>query len=186
MSTVSFGVAGAARAPKRQNAVMAVFLSGFLFALGGTFLATIHWNEARLHLAARSWPVAQASVLSVSLAEERTSGDRGVETELVLRASYEFEVDGERFAGDRIRLSDRAKPHDRELMALFGRLNFARLTDRTVLVSYDPADPARAMLDIGFSWKPAALRAGFGLAALSLGLVLAGGAFGKGRKPSLL
>ena len=188
MGTVSFGAAGAgrARAPRRQDTVPAVFLGLFLLALGGLFLATINWNGARLHLAARAWPVAQARVLSVSLAEERISGDRGVETELVLKASYEFEVDGERFVGSRIRLSDRARPHDRELMALFGRLNFARLTDRTVPVSYDPVDPAHALLDTGFSWKPAALRAGLGLVALSLGLVLAGGAFGKGRKPSLL
>jgi hypothetical protein len=100
----------------------------------------------------------------------------------VLFVAYEFQVAGEAFTGHRASLSDRAQPHDRELMTLYRRLNFARLTGRTVPAAYDPRDPAQALLDTGFAWKPALLQAGFGAVAIALGLaLLTGGVVRRGR-----
>lgn len=178
MGTVSFGTAGAVRSRAARWPGMAVFIFiGAAFAAAGAaVLAGLPWQEARLHLAARSWPVADATILSVSLHEERRPGPHGVEEQLVLSVVHTFEVDGIAFTGRRAGLSDRAAPHDRDLKTLFRRLDFARLTGRTVPVSYDPDDPAHAYLDIGFAWRPAALKGGLGLAAVLLGLTVASGA----------
>jgi hypothetical protein len=71
MSTVSFGIAGAGRgrASRWPGLAVAAVLGAVLAALGATVLAKVPWDEARAHLATRSCPVAEATGLTVSLAE---------------------------------------------------------------------------------------------------------------------
>lgn len=172
MSTVSFGNAQAGRRHRTMRwprfAVLAL-IGALLAALGAAALKSVPWETARLHQAVRSWPVAQAKVLSVSIAEQRAPGPNGgIVSELVLTASYEFDVAGETRFGNRAGLSDRAAPHDRDLKTLYRKLDFARITGRSVPVRYDPGDPGHAYLDTSFAWREAVLLAVLGLTLLVL------------------
>lgn len=173
MTTLSLGTAGVRTSgSSRWRAGAAATFGAFLAVAGLALLLSIDAEGLRLHLKARSWPVAEARVVSVTLAQDHQSDGRAMQAEHVLHVAYEFEVDGDRVSASRASLSDRAPAPDRQLMRLYVRLNFARLTGRTVPAHYDPSDPANALLDIGFDWKPVILRLATAFAAIVFGLVI--------------
>lgn len=177
MDTVSFRAAGAraARTPNRPAAMLAAALAGvLLLALAAGALARLPWQAVRASLDAQAWPLAQATIRSVSLSERSymPAGGEGPARELVLDVAYTFEVDGIVHEGRRASFADRARPHDRRLRTLYSRLNFAFVTGRTVAVAYDPEEPANAVLDTGFGWRDVAIDGGLGLAGGLLGLWL--------------
>jgi len=160
--------ARANRASGRQAALALaalLALSGsLLLALAAGAAARLPWEELRLHLVARSWPEAQATIRSVSLSEHsHPAGDRPV-TKLVLAVAYDYEADGVAHEGRAASFADTGDPHDRRLRTLYSRLNFALVTGRSVPVFYDPHAPATAVLDRSLARRPAALDGG--LAAL--------------------
>ena len=160
----------AARPREKGRAGGHVALARALAALAGAALlllalaaaARLPWAELRLHLDARSWPVAAATIRSVSLSE------RGMEGELVLAVAYDYELDGVLHHGHMASFRDIAAPHDRRLPRPYGRLNFALVTGRAVPVFHDPRSPGRAVLDRGF--EPGVM-AGDGLLAALGGMV---------------
>lgn len=133
-------------------AALAALVGSLLLALCASAASRLPWQELRLHLAARAWPQVEGAVRSVSLSERSHLGARqdGPARELVLAVAYEYEVDGVPHEGLTASFSDTGAPHDRRLMALYTRLNFALVTGRPVPVFYDPAAPERAVLDTGF------------------------------------
>lgn len=189
MKSNSFGTACGQRQRRAPGLRFALLtLLGVALTLAGVLsLSRLPWNEAGAHLVAGTWPTAEATISSVSLAEEiRVRADRRVETELVLTVAYAYEVDGQLYEGYRGALSDRGALHDRDLRTLYRKLNFARITGRSVPVSYDPHQPALAYLDTGFDWKRAAAPFGLGLAAIGWGLSLIGAAARRKGAASLL
>lgn len=176
MGTVSFGGTRARsnRVGKRSGVAVFAMAGAVLAILGAVILATVPWQQMVWHLQARSWPVVEARILSVSLVEERYADPRGngFSSELVLSAAYEFEVAGNIHAGYAASLSDRADPHDRRLRMLYGKLLFAKVTGRTVPVFHDPEEPEYAYLDIDFAWRQALLRGGLGFGFVLAGLCL--------------
>jgi hypothetical protein len=122
---------------------------------------------------ARSWQSTDATISSVRLTEEsHVAADRAVQTELILSVTYTYEVDGRSYEGHRAALVDRSDLHDRDLRTLYGKLNFARMTGRTVPVVYDPHASALAYLDTNFDWSAVAVRSSLGVLALGWGLSL--------------
>lgn len=177
MTIADFRATGAegTRAPYRPAAIAAAVAGALMMALGAGVAARLPWQALGEHVEARSWPVAEASIRSVSLSQRSyapVTGDAPA-TGLVLAVAYEYDVDGTVREGRRASFADRAGPHDRRLKTLYSRLNFALVTGRTVPVSYDPGDPGNAVLDTGFDWRQVAPAAGVGLAAFLLGLRLA-------------
>lgn len=159
------GIASAPRArANRASGRQAALALAALLALSGSLLlalaagaaAKLPWEELRLHLAARSWPAAQASIRSVSLSERShvTGPQDRLVTELVLAVAYDYEVDGVPHEGRAASFADTGKPHDRRLRTLYSRLNFALVTGRSVPVFYDPHAPAAAVLDRSFDRRP--------------------------------
>jgi len=140
--------------------VLAVALS----ALAVATLARIAWADLAAHLEARNWPTAQAQVLAVSLHRHASQERGGARQQLVLSSVYTYEIHGVRYEGGRVGLRDVGDPQDRDLQALYGRLNFARLTGRPISVAYDPAEPSRALIDASLDWWPVARGLGLGLA----------------------
>lgn len=166
MTVAGFEVGGAkgTHGTRRTGAAFAFAAGALTMTCGAGVLAHVPWQAMGEHLEARSWPVAQASIRSVSLSQD--------EDGLALAVSYRFEANGEIYEGFRASFEDRTALHDRRLKTLYSRLNFALLTGRTVPVFHDPQEPASAVIDAGFDWRKIALRAGVGLAALLLGLRL--------------
>ncbi len=158
MAYVTHGAAQARASSHRAGGLAALVLGmlGLLMlAAGAVQVSAVSWSQAATAFAARSWPVAEARILSVSIDEIRIPGPGGVSSELALSASYEFEADGAVVTADRASLADRSGPEDRRLLSVFRRIEFARLTGRTLPAVYDPADPARAFLDPRFPWRDA-------------------------------
>jgi hypothetical protein len=168
---MSMTVAGGHKGTGARLTAAAIWasLGLLLLATGLTMLDKVAWGEASAHLAARNWPVADATVMSVSLDE--IPGEGSAVPTLQLSVLYTFDLGDERIEGTRAGLSDVGDLHDRRLKALYGRLQFARVTGRTLPVFYDPAEPALAYLDTDFAWKDSFLNAGLGLA-----LMVGGGA----------
>lgn len=164
-----------AGARRRPVAKATALVGALMMALGAGSAARLPWQAAAEHLEARSWPVGQASIRSVSLSQ-RNHAPRGGEapgTGLALSVAYDYAVDGTVHAGSRASLADEAGPDDRRLKTLYSRLTFALVTGRPVSVSYDPRRPGNAVLDTGFDWWRIVPGLGFGLAVFLLGLRLA-------------
>ncbi|MEO3387646.1 DUF3592 domain-containing protein [Mesorhizobium sp. CAU 1741] len=177
MSTLGFEGAGRRHAPTAwKHGVAALFaLIGLAIAgLGATILSDLPWKQVLVDVQTRHWPTTDATVLSVSLHEERPFAATGntVGAELVLGVSYQYSVGGATYDGVAASYSDRAAVDDRRLPTLYRRLDFARLTGRAVPVSYDPHAPASAYLARDFDWRPIAPRAGLAVIALVFGLAL--------------
>lgn len=133
-------------------AALTALLGGLLLALAAGAAARLPWDDLRLHLAARSWPAAQASIRSVSLSERSrvAAPDGALESELVLAVAYDYEVAGTAYQGRMASFADVGAPHDRRLKTLYSRLNFALVTGRPLSAFHDPQAPAMAVLDTGF------------------------------------
>lgn len=133
-------------------AVLAAFAGALLLALAAGAAARLPWDDLRLHLAARDWPAAQASIRSVSLSERSrlAQPDRAPLSELVLAVAYDYEVDGVAHQGRMASFDDVGALHDRRLKTLYSRLNFALVTGRPLPAFHDPQMPSRAVLDTGF------------------------------------
>ncbi len=171
MSTLGFQGAGrknASGAWKHVGAAIYALIGLIIAGLGAAVLSNLPWKAGLVHIQARDWPTVPAQILSVSLHADAG----GIEAGLALDVVYSFEVDGAVIDGSRASYSDVAAPHDRRLRGLYRRLDFARITGRTVAVAYDPRDPGRAYLDRSFDWRAVAPRAGIGLTGLLFGLFL--------------
>lgn len=172
MAYVAHGADHARASSHRAGGLAALILGllGLLMAGAGTVqLSRVSWNQAATAFAARSWPVAEARILSVAIDEIRVPGPDGVSSELALSVRYEFQANGAVVTAERASLADGSGPEDRRLVSLFRRIEFARLTGRTVPAVYDPADPARAYLDARFPWRDALPRLALGSALLLFG-----------------
>lgn len=159
-----------------------------LLGLGALALAQQPWHELQQHVATRNWPTTQANVLAVSLHEVRHTsaiGGQGA-TGLLLGVAYEYEVDGQVFEGTRASFSDLGDTYDRRLRAHYRKLDFSRIMQRSVTVSYDPSDPSNAFLDRSFEWQPFLIHGGIALAAIFAGIGLIGGPVRPRRQTSSL
>lgn len=152
--------------------MLTALAGGLLLALSIAAMSRLPWADWRLHLDARSWPQAQATIRSVSLSERIDAAGAAERpgTELVLAVIYDYEVEGVAHEGRAASFDDTAAAHDRRLKTLYSRLNFALVTGRPVAVFYDPAMPGRAVVDISVEGRRVA--AGGGLAALGAALGL--------------
>lgn len=171
MRTLGFQGAGrknASSAWKHAGAAIYALIGLIIAGLGAAVLSNLPWKAGLVHIETRDWPTVPAQIISVSLRADTG----GIEAGLALDVVYRFEVDGAVIDGSRASYADVAPRHDRRLRGLYQRLDFARITGRTVAVAYDPKNPASAYLDRGFDWRAVAPRAGIGLAGLLFGLFL--------------
>ena len=175
MAYVSHGAEEGRRASHRGTGLAALVLALFglvMVGAGAVQVSAVSWNQAATAFAARSWPVAEARILSVAIDEIRIPVPGGVSSELALAVRYEFDADGTLVTAERASLADSSGPEDRRLLSLFRRIEFARLTGRTMPASYDPADPSRAYLDTRFPWRDALPRLALGALFLLFGAQL--------------
>lgn len=175
MAYVSHGAEEGRRASHRGTGLAALVLALLGLVMVGAGAAQISgmaWSQAATAFAARSWPVAEARILSVAIDEIRIPGPGGVASELALSVAYEFEAGAAVVSAAGASLADRSGPEDRRLLSLFRRIEFARLTGRTMPAAYDPADPSRAYLDTRFPWRDALPRLGLGALFLLFGAQL--------------
>lgn len=175
MGTVSFENHGARSSNGIQRILALVqFVAGAALAgFGAVLLWMLPWEDAMRHLEARHWPTTQARIVSISLTEEsHAEGGGQPASQLVLSVIYEYEVAGALHTGYRASLNDHSDVLDRRLRGLYGRLNFARVTQRTVSVAYDPNAPEQAFLDRNFDWNAAGWHGGIALGVMIFGLGL--------------
>jgi hypothetical protein len=167
------GYAGKRRPATASLAAIGLALFGLTLGIAGAArLAGLPWNHVSTSLSARFWPVAEARILSAALDEVRIPTPQGLTSELALVVKYEFETDGRTVLADGASLDDRSGAEDRRLLSLYRRVEFARLTGRTMPVAYDPAAPSRAFLDTRLPLMD--VLPGLGLGAL---LLVLGGQF---------
>ena len=140
-------------------------LVGALLAGGGFLLAfrlgkPIR-DEAR---ASASWPATDGRITRSRLDESRKDGTTRRSADI----GYEYEVAGRAFAGTRVWIGDEyTSSPGNEFRAAVER----HPVGRPVRVHYDPADPARSVLEPGGTWSASALYLA-GLGVLGLGVVI--------------
>lgn len=140
-------------------------LVGALLAGGGWMVAFRLGKPIRDEaLASASWPTTGGRVTRSRLDESRKDGT-------ILRSAdigYEYEVAGRALTGTRVWIGDeyQSSPGN-EFRAAVKRHPVGRL----VQVHYDPADPARSVLEPGPTWSASAIYL-FGLGGLGLGSVI--------------
>jgi len=140
------------RGAGRMAGVLAAALGAVLSFAGAGQLEPMPWGEAAAAMRVAAWPVAEARVTDARLDEVPVPARGGTVAELRLSLTYEYEVDGRRFAGGAGSLADRAPADDRRLVALYRRAAFARITGGPLAVSYDPAAPERAYVEASVPW----------------------------------
>jgi hypothetical protein len=164
--------------------VKLVVLEVILVLLGGFFLFAYHVQNTR-DAAQTEWSTTQGRVLRSQIATEAVrahASDVHPRTLYTLEVVYRYEVDGRSFTGDRVSNDEPGETLDfgesREPSAAL-RGHLARYPQgATVTVHYDPADPARSVLELrGNSAK-------FG--ALAFAVLLLGAALLILLKPSIL
>ena len=171
MISISYGTAHAGRRrTARQASATAIVLTLVGLTLTGAGLirlAGLPWHEAATSLSARFWPAAEARILSASIGEARKPGEKN--SALTLSVEYEFETAGGTFVGTSASLADNSDMEERRLLLLFRRIEFARVTGRSMPVVYDPADPSRAFLDTSIPWRDTLPRLALGMVFLFFG-----------------
>lgn len=153
----------------RVSAVCLGLLGMVLLGAGALPLAALPWRQVESALVARTWPVAEARIISVALEEVRTPTPRGPQTDIALRAEYEFETPNGLVVATRVGLAERAPEEDRHLLSIYRKVEFARQTGHAMMASYNPARPADAYLDISLPWIAMVPRIGLGLVVMFFG-----------------
>jgi len=136
-----------------------VIICGGLF---GFFKLYGQWTAAD---ASGGWPKTTATISASSITHRETLGGGGRDTWTV-NVSYPYSVDGKVYQGTAIHLGSFAS-YSSEAEARAVQATYAEGV--TTSVSYDPADPARAVLQPGSSAASSSL----GLTALLSGMVFA-------------
>lgn len=161
---------GSGRRHSANLAAITLAVLGLALVAGGVSrLAGLPWGEVATSLAAHTWPVAEARIVSTSLDEIRVPGKHGLASELALTVEYEFDTAHGTVTAKGGSLYDRSSLDDRRLLSLYRRTEFARVMDRTMPVSYDPAAPTRAFLDMSLPWVGMLPRLAVGAMLIFLG-----------------
>lgn len=138
---------------------------GWIFGGGFTFLGLlfvmIGGFEFRQGLKANDWPAAAGKIV-----ESKVTATPGTDHDYTVDVRYSYEVDGQKFEGDKLRFGNES--HDSRASAMEEQLLYP--PGKAVQVHYDPTTPSRSVLirGIGLSWVMMAL----GLMAFVIGLVV--------------
>jgi hypothetical protein len=137
-------------------------LLGLLFVMIGGF-------EFRQGLRTNDWPAAAGKIIESKVSGSsgrRSPGSRSTNWDYTVDVRYSYEVDGQKFEGDRLRYGNES--HDSWISAKDEQSLYP--PGKAVQVYYDPKTPNRSVLikGIGLSWLGMAL----GLMALVIGLVV--------------
>ena len=140
-------------------------LLGLLFVIIGGF-------EFRQGLKTNDWPAAAGRIVESKIVERKVDGSSGrrrtrsSDRDYTVDVRYSYEVEGQKFEGDRLRYGNES--HDSRASAMEEQSRFA--PGKEVQVHYDPKTPSQSVLikGIGLSWLGMAL----GLMALVIGLVV--------------
>ena len=117
--------------------VIALFLGGVFFIV----LAVLRSRKAKM--AAENWPTVAGGVLSSEVIIHRSHSSRGYTTvNYMPKVSYEYQVNGQKYLGDGIGFGT----------ATFGKKKADEIAAKypqgaPVTVHYDPANPAKAVLE---------------------------------------
>jgi hypothetical protein len=145
---------------------------GGLFCIGGIFLLFQAFSAARKIAAARSWPIAEGTLVSASVKSHTgsmSSGSHKSRKSYEAVANYTFSAGDKSYKGNRIFLSEYS-----------GSKTFAENVVETLKaasplnVYYNPADPKNAVLQLkspgaGLMLLLGIVCAGIGILALALG-----------------
>lgn len=117
-------------------------------------------RSVREAMASRRWRQTDGIIRGSQIAPESTAPavDQLVTNTCLVPVTYDYEVDGENFTGNRIFLTHFSTSHQptmRSILAPYAE-------GARVVVFYDPADPVRSVLQPGFHWPTwLALAGGF-------------------------
>lgn len=120
-----------------------------LFLLASIAFVAIGFNEFQQEAANRNWSSVKGRILSSQVVNEKVqrasafSGHQRTSDRYRARATYEFTVGGESFRGEQISHDDLGYPLYDQAAEIVARYPAGRV----VSVSYQPDDPANAVLD---------------------------------------
>lgn len=150
------------------------WIFGGSFTLLGLLFVMIGGFELRQGLKTNDWPAAAGRIVESKIVEKKVDGSSGRrrsrssdrDRDYTVDVRYSYEVEGQRFEGDRLRYGNES--HDSRASAMEEQSLFA--SGKEVQVYYDPKTPNQSVLikGIGLSWLGMAL----GLMALVIGLVV--------------
>lgn len=136
-----------------------MWLIGLVVVLLGVDIYLVVWLlRSWLHArASQQWRTTPGRIVSATRKELR-----GRPPQYLTRVSYAYAVDGREYQGDAIRFADQGSFNDAEAQAILDRYK----PGTEVTVHYDPARPARAVLEPFLDGKSFLL--GIGLTACSV------------------
>lgn len=153
------------------------WIFGGSFTLLGLLFLMIGGFELRQGLKTNDWPAAagrivESKIVESKIVERKVDGSSGrrrtrsSDRDYTVDVRYSYEVEGQKFEGDRLRYGNDS--HDSRASAMEEQSLFA--SGKEVQVYYDPKTPSQSVLikGIGLSWLGMAL----GLMALVIGLVV--------------
>jgi hypothetical protein len=157
-------------AEKQQAVVGWIFGGGF--TLIGLLFLLIGGFQLRQGLKTNDWPAAAGRIVESKIVEKKVDGSSGrrrsriSDMDYTVDVRYSYEVEGQKFEGDRLRYGNES--HDSRASAMEEQSLFA--PGKALQVYYDPKTPSQSVLikGIGLSWLGMAL----GLMALVIGLLV--------------
>lgn len=125
----------------------------------------------------RDWPTTTGHITSSTVEERQVPGGRleGTESEWEVEVTYDYQVSGRAYHGDRIFSTDTTFSMEYAAWEFASRY----LDGQTVTVAYDPDRPSRALLEPGERRHHWLLHAGFGLFFLLVGVGVLGRVVGE-------
>lgn len=130
---------------KRSLPPVGCFVPFFaVFMLVGATAAYFGVKNLMIADESRSWPIAQGIILSSEIEYIPSSGGKGSYHASV---TYNYEVAGVVYTGKRIRIASLGAGDPDYARGILDRYPL----DKTVDVSYDPADPAASLLETGLA-----------------------------------
>jgi hypothetical protein len=125
---------------------------GLIFVLAGSIPGFIAWSDLSAARATAGWVETQATLVSVELADHGDTAE--------VRAEYRYTAaDAAAVEGGSVRTGSQVGIHSGSdnvgdwQLEVFARLDAAHRAGQPVPCWYDPADPARAVLDRGVRWE---------------------------------
>ncbi len=104
-------------------------------------MAIGYW-QFRESIASKTWPVVSGTVIESRVRDHHNSDDSTVYRAVV---RYEYMIEGTRYTGNQVSLSDINHMNSKKAEAVVSRYPVGQ----TVAVHYDPVSPGRAVLETG-------------------------------------
>jgi hypothetical protein len=155
---------------KKGNHLFALLFGGMFFMAGAGFFYLMVVSNLIDAWQMQSWQPTTAQLLNAQIISHQSrNDDGGSKTMYKVEASYVYQVDGRRYAGNRPSIDTGSSNEYADHSEILDKLKQEDSTNTGITVWYDPEQPSQSVFDRSLNWRTLIMMTAFCLVFMLIG-----------------